>query len=210
MLSRRPTQKSRWRAWSDLLWRVFGVVGFVADYPCNDHCPSRISAALGDSTGQFAAPIPVDSVDTPVNGLDFFDADGDGQNEILAGLDDDGDAGQLFAIELTTDLESSQWPYVDVTGRDESWSTSNAPGGGFLGATDWEGLGSEELLTTYDEDPYSSADHFRLYQHEVNGDGDVVGSKGSSEAMHRGSTGKHRHQGMVWGKRCVGAWITAG
>jgi hypothetical protein len=27
-LSRHSTRKSRWRAWSDLLWRVFGVVGF--------------------------------------------------------------------------------------------------------------------------------------------------------------------------------------
>ena len=27
-LSKRPQRKSRWRAWSDLLWRVFGVVGF--------------------------------------------------------------------------------------------------------------------------------------------------------------------------------------
>ena len=27
-LSRGPQGRSRWRAWSDLLWRVFGVVGF--------------------------------------------------------------------------------------------------------------------------------------------------------------------------------------
>ena len=27
-LSKRPQRKSRWRAWSDLLWRVPGVVGF--------------------------------------------------------------------------------------------------------------------------------------------------------------------------------------
>ena len=148
----------------------------VADYPCNNHCASRISVALGDSTGQFATPIPVDSVETPVNGIDFFDADGDGQKEILAGLDDDGDAGQIFAIELTTALESSQWPYFDATGRDESWSTSNAAGGGAMGATDWDGLGSEELLTTYNENPYASAENHRLYQHEVNADGDVVGS----------------------------------
>ena len=46
-------------------------------------------------------------LDTATNALDLADLDGDGQPEVIGGLDDDGDAGQAYRMQVTLALDAT-------------------------------------------------------------------------------------------------------
>lgn len=125
----------------------------LADYASAGEDHSRLWLAAGVGDGTFEGPDYLGTVSTAVNGLDLADLDLDGQPEVLAGLDDDGDAGVLFlgpgiaggfdTLDVLIDLNTS------------AESGTNNPGAGRVLAADWDGDGSPDPIVSYQEDPYA-------------------------------------------------------
>jgi hypothetical protein len=66
------------------------------DGPAGDD--TWISLAPGRGDGTFGAIVPIGDIDEPSNGADLGDVDGDGYVDLVIGLDDDGDAGQIYVL----------------------------------------------------------------------------------------------------------------
>jgi hypothetical protein len=62
-LSKRPQGRSRWRAWSSLLWRVFGVVGFGC--PTCGHAMQLRTVVMPPATLRVLASLPRSARDPP-------------------------------------------------------------------------------------------------------------------------------------------------
>ena len=168
-------------SWSGYSWRLaphaLDVDGdgngdlVAADYSSAADDTSRLWLLTGNGDGTFAAPDEVGSVPTPVNGLDVGDFDGDSTLDVAAGLDDDGDAGQLFLLlgdgagdfgpaSLSTDLNPG------------TESGTNGDGAGRLAVFDWTADGLPDVLCTYQTDPYAWDQVLRL----VPGNGTGLGA----------------------------------
>lgn len=144
-----------------------GIVDLVVvdhNSPESDH--SRVSVLLGDGAGGLSEPVQL-SKDFPgvVNTVEITDVDRDGIPEILGGMDDDGDSGALFAMEVTPELAAQVALFVDHVTDSPG---INLPGGGRAVAVDWSGTGEESLLTSYRTNPSAGSDVMtRILRHDI-------------------------------------------
>lgn len=132
----------------------------LADYDHADAEESRLWLATGAGDGRFEAPTLVATVPTAVNGLDLVDLNLDGHPEVLAGLDDDGDAGALYLGRGTSGGFESLNELADLNPAAESGA--NNPGMGRVFAVDWDGDGAPDPIVSYQEDP-TAADSTSLH-----------------------------------------------
>lgn len=125
----------------------------LADYDSMAEDTSRLWLATGRGDGTFDAPVRIGTVSTAVNALDLIDLDGDGHPDLLAGLDDDGDAGMLYLGVGKDGGLGSLAELVDLNPSGE-YGTNN-PGAGRIAAYDWDGDGYPDPIVSYQEDPYA-------------------------------------------------------
>lgn len=156
--------------------------GFVdvvaADYYSQRDTSARISLLRGNGDGSFSDPEPLATFGTATNALDLVDVDGDGQPEVLGGLDDDGDAGQAYVMQVTPDLQTSIVSLFDQNQGAEASSTSNAAGAGRIVAVDWNQDGNLVLMTSKDTDPYAgSSERIEVHMRTLDADGAVQASE---------------------------------
>jgi hypothetical protein len=102
---------------------------------------------FGQGDGTFGTAVHSQTLPAPANGMDFGDFDGDGLADLIVGLDDDGDPGQVWILRgdglgLT--------PPVDVLDVDPTVETgSDNLGYGGLIVHDWNGDGAVDVLTGF-------------------------------------------------------------
>lgn len=155
-----------------------GVPDLVgADYTSAANDASPIWLYVGRGDGTFAAPKQITTVDTPVNGLDLADVDGDGLPDLIAGMDDDGDAAQLFLAFGTGAGFDAPFEAIDLNPGVESGT--NEDGAARTQAWDWDGDGAGEVLVSLQIDPYAPT--YTYYR--------VSGSTLSAGAVVAGITG---------------------
>ena len=125
----------------------------------NEGVNTECTLHVGVGDGTFTQSSSFD-LDPTVNGFSFADVDGDGALDFVGGLDDDGDAGQVYvwwSSGFAGGLPSGEGDDLfDVT-PDLSSSDSNQPGYGWLYAYDWHADGDVDFLVTY-MDPAWTAD----------------------------------------------------
>jgi len=117
----------------------------------------QISTGVGDGT--FTSTLsPEFGVLRRVNGIALADFDGDGDIDMLGGLDDDGDAGQVWYWSggpiLPSGLGSEAF---DVNEPDSGSSDANEPGYGWMSPYDWNGDGAMDVLVSF-MDPHNGVD----------------------------------------------------
>lgn len=174
-----------------------GIVDLVAaDYRSQSNTSSRISFLRGNGDGSFAAPVPFAELDTATNALDLADLDGDGQPEVIGGLDDDGDAGQAYRMQVTPELDATVSEYFDQNTGAERSSTSNAAGAGRVVVADWNRDGNLVVMASKDTDPYAAGmERVEVTLHALDADGGVA----STESALVGSMAGNLNIGVpVW------------
>jgi hypothetical protein len=107
---------------------------------------------FGQGNGSFGAPVFAHTLPGPANGMDFGDFDGDGLTDLIVGLDDDGDPGQVWILKgdgmgLTPPTE-----VLDVDSTVESGSDDL--GYGRLLVHDWNGDGVADVLAGFFTGPW--------------------------------------------------------
>jgi hypothetical protein len=117
----------------------------------------QIHTGVGDGT--FTSTLaPEFGVLRRVNGIALADFDGDGDIDMLGGLDDDGDAGQVWYWSggpiLPSGLGSEAF---DVNEPDTGALNQDLPGYGWMSPYDWNGDGAMDVLVSY-MDPHNSVD----------------------------------------------------
>jgi hypothetical protein len=113
---------------------------------------------VGDGDGTFTTGTPF-LLDATVNGFAWADVDGDGTLDFVGGLDDDGDAGQVYVWWSADFVAGLPWGEGDDlfdVNPDLSSQDTNQPGYGWLYAYDWDDDGDVDFLATY-MDPLWSA-----------------------------------------------------
>lgn len=135
---------------SNAAYRMEDVTGdghadlVVASYDGYASDPTRLSIVPGNGDGTLGITIPMAGVDEPSNGADLWDVDGDGRVDLVVGLDDDGDAGQVYVAWGTADGLDEPEELLDIQPSYES-GTNNA-GQGTLRAVDLDDDGDHDLL----------------------------------------------------------------
>jgi hypothetical protein len=112
-----------------------------------------IYTLAGDGTGGFAQPQLAGSIDSPANTLDFSDFDMDGWNDIIVGLDDDGDPGQVWIMNGNGTTFSAPTELLDVAPHIETGSDDCCSGA--LIAHDWTSDGVPDILAGFYTDIWS-------------------------------------------------------
>jgi hypothetical protein len=102
---------------------------------------------FGNGDGTFGTPARAHTLAAPANGMDFGDFDGDGFADLVVGLDDDGDPGQVWILlgdgmGLAPPIE-----VLDVDANKETGSDSLGFGGLIL--HDWNSDGVADVLTGF-------------------------------------------------------------
>ena len=119
-----------------------------------------LHSGLGDGTFLSGAQFTLDRV---VNGVAVGDFNGDGVPDLIGGLDDDGDAGQVW-IWAGDPTAPSALPsgagveLFDVNEPDSSAGSNNAPGYGWPFASDVDDDGDLDVVIAY-MDPFNTVDH---------------------------------------------------
>ena len=112
----------------------------------NTQSPTSCTVHVGNGDGTFGA-VPGTSLAQVVNGVAVADFTGGGL-DVLGGLDDDGDPGQVWIWEPST---LGPAPYsgpgvaaLDVNPGDESGN--DEPGYGWMFPWDWDGDGDQDIV----------------------------------------------------------------
>ncbi|MEZ4317574.1 MAG: VCBS repeat-containing protein [Myxococcota bacterium] len=110
---------------------------------------ARVYVVRGNGDGTFQAPLEVGTTPYPSSGMDLGDVDGDGDLDLVAGLDDDGDPGQiwLFRNDGTGGFGAAE-ELVDVAPEVEG--QDDGPGFGRVHLVDLDGNGAVELVAAWD------------------------------------------------------------
>ena len=120
--------------------------GFVDMMECTNLAgdQTRCEYKTGDGEGGFE-PVVDWLMDRLINGLAFGDFDGDGDNDFVGGLDDDGDAGQAWIWLQENDQILPRRDAFDVNPQDEQGS--NAPGYGWMYPLDVDADADLDIIT---------------------------------------------------------------
>ena len=134
--------------------------GFVDLVECgNSGGDTECLIHLGNGDGTFVADQTFE-LDETVNGFAFIDVDGDGALDFVGGLDDDGDAGQVWVwwsgdfVDGAPDGEGDE--LFDVTPDISYDDDANQPGYGWLYAYDWDADGDMDLLVDYSDPAWTA------------------------------------------------------
>jgi len=107
------------------------VIASYDGYAADD---TWISVLAGDGSGGLGAPTSAGGFAEPSNGADLGDLDGDGRTDLIIGLDDDGDAGQIYVLWGTSSGLGTPTEYLDIQPTHEDGT--NRPGQGTLRLVD--------------------------------------------------------------------------
>jgi hypothetical protein len=112
----------------------------------------------GDGDGTFS-PAPAFTISGIINGFAFADFTGDNMLDLIAGLDDDGDAGQAWLYPM--DSVTGTWASTGTAAFDVEpgiESGNDNPGYGWMYPYDWNEDGHPDLVATVME-PFYTGDH---------------------------------------------------
>jgi len=128
-----------------------GGIGLAAS-----SCQIHSGVGDGNFTSTFA---PEFGVLRRINGMALADFDGDGDIDMLGGLDDDGDAGQVWYWSggpiYPGGLGSEAFDVNEAFGS--GINDQDEPGYGWMSPYDWNGDGAMDVLVSY-MDPHNSGD----------------------------------------------------
>jgi len=102
---------------------------------------------LGDGLGRFYSPQLAGQINAPANTLDFTDFDMDGSTDLVVGLDDDGDPGQVWIMNGNGASLGNPTELLDVAPHIESGSDDCCSGS--LIAHDWTSDGAPDILAGF-------------------------------------------------------------
>ncbi len=128
--------------------------------------PSGMYLFRGRGDGSFDAAEYLFHAEMPIGAISFLHADGDAHYDMVFGMDDDGDPGQVWLIYGTAEgFETTTTEIFDLAPGHESGI--DEPGGGRIRAFDWTGDGLAELLIDWCVDATSLAqDRTDRYVHD--------------------------------------------
>ncbi len=124
--------------------------------------PTTCTLHTGAGDGTFVQG-PQFTLDRVVNGVTVGDFNGDGAPDLVGGLDDDGDAGQVW-IWLGNPLGPAALPFgpgvplFDVNTPDSTGGSNDAPGYGWPFASDVDDDGDLDIVVAVME-PFNSTNH---------------------------------------------------
>lgn len=127
----------------------------TASYSHGGLAPARLYLHPGLGDGRFGAPQRLETLAGAVNGLDLADIDGDGLLDVVAGLDDDGDAGQVWALPRRSD-HSGFAPAVELFDVDPDEDGADDGGYGILAFADWDLDGRPDATTNVHTDAFDA------------------------------------------------------
>ncbi|MCB9670921.1 MAG: VCBS repeat-containing protein [Alphaproteobacteria bacterium] len=129
---------------------------------------ARIYVVKGNGDGTFQLPEQVGTTPFPSSGLDLGDVDGDGDADLVAGLDDDGDPGQIWLLRNDgTGAFSPAEELVDVAPEVEA--QDDGPGFGRVHLVDLDADGGLELVAAWDAE--SGADQVTIERYGLDPSG---------------------------------------
>jgi len=119
----------------------------LVEYDSHASASTGVHVLAGRGDGTFGVAEHVGELDEASNGADLADVDGDGHNDLVAGLDDDGDAGVVYLLRGTPTGLGGAEVLLDLEPGSESGT--NHPGQGSLYLWDWDGDGDPDLLSAH-------------------------------------------------------------
>ncbi len=119
----------------------------MAEYTGGGTSTVSIYTFLGDGLGRFSSPQLAGQISAPANTLDFTDYNMDGWQDLIVGLDDDGDPGQVWIMNGNGSSFSAATELLDVAPHIESGSDDCCSGS--LIAHDWTSDGAPDILAGF-------------------------------------------------------------
>lgn len=123
----------------------------VSVHAAAESAGSEIFALHGNGDGTFDDPVSLGTIGAPGNGIDTGDVDGDGDADILAGLDDDGDPGQVYLLRNGGNGTFGA-PEEAFDTAPAAEDVANARGFGNLRLYDFDGNGRDDAIVAIRDD----------------------------------------------------------